>query len=269
MFEPDFANRWWVADDGGEIWMHSGTAAIARAVPETRTLTLHYRQAFNSPALLHLWAENGDFVADVAGVSGTDGWTTYTSALYTQLPYGCKFRNPGLSDEWEHEEAKRTDVRLTDDTEWWTLEGDRALFSAAPSPDLQLDLTISSTALSGVQSPFFAHVWVNRARGPLASNVPVDSQGRVSLQVYPDVTTSIKFHGAHGHWEHNRHAIQVSAADAPLHRFVVLERPPLLAANPPADLVADPPFKSAVPAPMRKAGNCGLWCTRHMRPMSL
>ena len=48
-FEPDFANRWWVADDGTEIWMHSGTAAIAHAVPETRRLKLHYRQTFNRP----------------------------------------------------------------------------------------------------------------------------------------------------------------------------------------------------------------------------
>ena len=254
VFEPDFANRWWVAGDGAEIWMHSGTSAIAHSVPETRTLTLRYRQAFDSPALLHLWAENGDFVTDVAGVPGADGWTTFTSAIYTQLPYGCRFHNPGLATEWEHEEAKRVGITLADDTEWWTLEGDRALFSSPPAPNLQLDLTVANTALGASQGSLFAHVWVNRARGPLAVNVPVDANGDVSLQIYPDVTTSIKFHDAHGHWERHRHAIQVSAAAAPLHRYVVLERPPLLSSEPPADLVSDPPFRIRRPGAYAEGG---------------
>ena len=246
-FEPDSANRWWVADDGSEIWIHSGTATIAHSVPETRRLTLHYRQEFNRPAQMNLWAENGDFVTDVAGVDGADGWTTFTSSVYTHLPYGFRFRNPGLPNEWEHEEARRS-ITVTDDTERWTLEGDRALFAAPPTRDVSLQLTVANTDLSRVQGSLFAHVWVNRARGPVAVNVPVDGNGDVRLQIYPDVTTSIKFHDAHGHWEVNRHAIQVDSTTAALHRYVVLERPPLLPARPPADLVTDPPF------PIRRPG---------------
>jgi len=243
VFEPDFANRWWVADDGPEIWMHSGTAAIALAVPETRTLTLHYHQAFESPSLMHLWAENGDYVTDVTGVAGENGWMTFTAPLYTQLPYGCRFRNPGWSDEWEHEEAKRVDFTVTDDTEWWTLEGDRTLFFEPPVPNVQLDLTLANVSLGKMQGPLVAHVWVNRARGPLASNVAVDAHSVVSLQLYPNVTMSIKFHDAHGHWERHRHAIRLTEDESPQHRYVVLERPPLLLTEPVADLVADPPFR--------------------------
>jgi 1,4-alpha-glucan branching enzyme len=242
-FEPDFANRLWVAGDGPEIWMHSGTAAIASVAPETRTLTLHYRQAFDSAALLHLWAENGDYVTDVEGVATADGWTTFTTEIYTQLPYACRFHNPGLDDEWEHEEAKRQHLQITDDTEWWTLEGDRALFDASPTPDVLLDLTVANTALSKLEGALFAHVWVNRARGPLTVSAPVDANGSVSLPIYPTVTTSIKFHDAHGRWERNRHAIQVDAPATPIQRYVVLERPPLLLSRPVADLVADPPFR--------------------------
>ena len=93
-FEPDTANRWWVADDGDELWTHSGTPAIALAVPQTRTLTLHYRQAFDSPAKLRLWAENGDYVTDVDGDASTDGWTSFATEVYTRLPYSCLFHNP-------------------------------------------------------------------------------------------------------------------------------------------------------------------------------
>jgi 1,4-alpha-glucan branching enzyme len=105
-----------------------------------------------------------------------------------------------------------------------------------------------------MQGSLFAHVWVNRARGPLAVNVPVDANGDVALQIYPNVITSIKFHDAHGRWERYRHAIQVNATDAPLHRYVVLERPPLLPSEPAVDLVADPPFRIRRPGAYAEGG---------------
>ena len=104
-------------------------------------------------------------------------------------------------------------------------------------------MTVANTALSELQGSLLAHVWVNRARGPLATNIPVAVNGNVSVQIYPQVTTSIKFCDAHGGWERFRHAIQVTAAETGLHRYVVLERPPLLASQPIANLVADPPFR--------------------------
>ena len=266
-FEPDAANRWWVAGDGTEIWTHSGTPAIAPVVPKTCTLTLHCRQEFDAPAKLHLWAENGDYVTDVDGVDA-NGWTTFTSQIYTHLPYGCQIHNPDIADPWEHEEAKREHITITDDKEWWTLEGDRTLFSSLPVPNVQLDLSIANSDLSTLQGSPLAHVWVNRARGPLAVNLPVTASGDVSLQVYRDVTTSIKFHDTQGNWERFRHAIQVQDAGLPVHRYVVLERPPLLSTKPPTDLVTDPPFLIRRPVHMPKGTNCDSSCTLLMPLMS-
>ena len=244
-FEPDYANRWWVADDGTEIWTHSSTAPITSAVPQRRRLKLNYLQSLDRSATLRLWAENGDYVTDidVTDAPAANGWATYETHLYTQFPYGCLFWNAGMSDKWEHAEAKREQMTIAEDTEWWTLEGDRRLFTAPPSTSVQLDLTLANTDLSKLTEDLFVHVWVNRARGPLAENVPVGQHGRVSLQTYPDVVTSIKFHDGNGGWEEiNRHPICLSTDDSPASRYVVLERPPLLKDAPATDMVDDPPF---------------------------
>ena len=232
-----------VAGDGDDIWTHSGTASIATELPETHTLTIHYRQEFDTPARLHLWAENGDYVTNLDGVGPHAGWTTFTTQIYSRLPYGCRFRNPGLADEWEHVEAKRTGISVTTDAEYWTLEGDDELFTSPPFPNQPLELSVANSDLSQLAGPLYAHVWVNRARGPLATRVPVDAHGGVSLRVYPRVTTSIQFHDGHGGWERHRHAIELGETDATGTRYVVLERPPLLPSPPIADLVSDPPFR--------------------------
>ena len=267
-FEPDAANRWWVAGDGTEIWTHSGTPAIAPVVPKTCTLTLHCRQEFDAPAKLHLWAENGDYVTDVDGVDA-NGWTTFTSQIYTHLPYGCQIHNPDIADPWEHEEeAKREHITITDDKEWWTLEGDRTLFSSLPVPNVQLDLSIANSDLSTLQGSPLAHVWVNRARGPLAVNLPVTASGDVSLQVYRDVTTSIKFHDTQGNWE------RFPACDPSAGRWFA--RSPICRTRtstaafhqPPTDLVTDPPFLIRRPAHMPKGTNCDSSCTLLMPLMS-
>ncbi len=242
-FEPDLANRWYVPQDGAALWTHSGTAAIAHTIPETHTLTLHYRQEFTGSAKLHLWADNGDYQTEVPGRESADGWMTFESEVFTQLPYSCLFHNPGLADEWEHPEATRGGITVTQDTEFWTLEGDNQLFSRPPERTLTLDLKVANTQLSALHGELFAHVWVNRARGPLATRVPVSPSGDLSIEVYPDVTTSIKFHDAHARWERFRHAIEIHPDDSSIKRYVVLERPPLLPKAPATDLVADPPFR--------------------------
>jgi 1,4-alpha-glucan branching enzyme len=241
-FESDAANRWWVSDDGSEIWTHSSDSAVASAEPVMRTLTMHVRHSISAPPVLHLWAQNGEYITDISGTFA-NGWTTFTTQIYTHLPYACLIHNPSHDDEWEHEEAKRTHLVITGDQEWWTLEGDRALFTSEPVPDVRLNLTIANADLSDLRGSKCAHVWINRARGPLLENVAVDNAGNVSLDVYPEVITSIKFHDDHGNWEKFRHAIQLKSDMSPLHRYVVLERPPLLSTEPPADLVQDPPFR--------------------------
>lgn len=252
-FEPSSANRWWVSSDGAEVWTHSGDSAVTTTQPVKRTLTMHVRQWIDTRPVLHLWAQNGEFVADLPG-NTLAGWTTFKADIYSHLPYGCLIRNPGYDVEWEHEEAKRTHLVVDDDQEWWTVEGDRALFSAEPTPNARLDLTIANTDLSDLGESRFAHVWINRARGPMLDDVPVDNAGKVSLHVYPKVNTSIKFHDEHGVWENLRHVACVQEADSPLHRYVVLERPPLLPEAPPNDLVQDPPFRILRPGAYEEAG---------------
>ncbi len=245
-FEPDYANRWWVAGDGVEIWMHSGTAKIAHAVPETCQLRMHYRQPFDGLATMRLWAENGDYMTDVAGVAGTGGWVTYTTSIFAHLPYGVLFWNPGLplKAQWEHPDAKRQIKEVESDIEHWTLEGDRALFKTEPTQSVQLNLKVANKDFSDLAGPLFAHVWVNRSRGPLLKNVPVSTDGKVSFSTYPQVVTSIRFRDGSGHWEVvDRHPIQLQSTDSPATRSVVLERAPLLRQSPAADMVQDPPFK--------------------------
>ena len=253
-YEPDVANRVWTADDGAEIWLHSSVALIAREVPKTCTLTVNYLQSFSSPAVLHVWTLNGEYQTDVVGIVGPDGWIQFKTAIYSQLGYGCLVRNPGYRDEWEDAEAKRVGIKVTQDTEYWTLEGDSELFDARPIANRQLRLSIANTSLSNLQGSLFAHVWVNRARGPFVTNVPVDANGEIDLDVYPKVTMSIKFYDANGHWEQNRHTVTLDADSPPLQRYVVLERPPFLLSKPPADLVMDPPFQIRRPGANAEAG---------------
>ena len=245
-FEPDFANRLWSSRDGGEIWTHSEAAEVARAVPQKKTLRLHLRQELPQAARLHFWQDNSDFVADADGVPGPGSWTTFEAPLYTGLGYGFLFTNPDLpeADRWEHAEATRR-VRLEQDEERWTLEGDRALFLQPPAPDRRIELAVAPPPpFSSLRGKLMAHVWVNRARAALHDAVHVDDQGRMTFTTFPDVVTSVKLFDEHGHWEHiERHALQAAAGVAgPSRHHVVPERPPVLATAPPAGQFADPPF---------------------------
>lgn len=48
-YEPDYANRLWVAQDGNEIWVHSQASAISSEEPKKKPLIIHARQ-FNISA---------------------------------------------------------------------------------------------------------------------------------------------------------------------------------------------------------------------------
>ncbi len=256
-FEGESANRLWCATDGGSVWAHSGTAEVATAEPRRATLRIHYRQELDSPARMRVWAENGDYQADALPGATADGWTAFEAQVYTRLPYGVQFWNPGLPDgrRWESDEAKREHIRTGTDAEFWTLEGDRALFATRPNPDRPVELVVAAVGPgSPPGGPLTAHVWVNRARAPLAS-VPVGADGRVAFQTYPDVVTSIKFRDGDGRWEAvERHTLRAPAAGELGPRFVVLGRPPLLGSRPPADLFADPPFPIRRPGAYEEGG---------------
>lgn len=245
-FEPEFANRMWTAADGEEIWTHSEAAEIATAEPTRRTLRVHYRQAFPGEARMRLWQENSDYSTDLEGSAEEDGWTAFAAQVYGGMGYGVQFWNPETPGEpWEHAEARRRHLHVAADTELWTLEGDRTLFPSRPRRDRRVELTVTQRPPdSPLGDRLFAHVWVNRARAPLETALPVDANGRVAFDTYPEVVTSVAFHDDRGEWERtDRHALTaVASCGGALHRFVVLERPGLLEDAPPHALFQDPPF---------------------------
>jgi len=258
-YEPDGANRLYVADDGAEIWTHSETAQIHASRPERRRLRLHLRQqrpASGAPRL-HYWPSNAEWAEDAPQpAQGAGGWLTYSLPLYTDLRYAVQFYwEEDGHKRWEHSEAKRF-LSIAGDEERWTLEGDRALFGEEPLQSKRVTLKVTAKPpYSRLGGPLFAHVWVNRALGPLHERVPVGADGEVSFDTYPDVVTSVLFHDGQ-HWERiGRHTIQVTATDpAAVKRFVVLERPPLLETAPPTDLFADPPFLIRRPGAYEEGG---------------
>ncbi len=242
-FEPDFANRLWSAEDGPEIWTHGDAAEIASAIPQKKTLLVHFRQELSQRAQLHYWQDNSDFSADVEGNLDASGWATYEAALYTGLGYRLQFRNPGADAEWESREAIRR-VNIRRDSEIWTLEGDSAIFDVEPQRSMQFDLTIVArppgSALSG---KLFVHVWLNRARAAIIQSQEVGEDGRLTVFTYSQVVTSLKFRDERGRWEAiDRHSVKGPEVPGILERFIVLERSPLLESKPPPEIFQNPPF---------------------------
>lgn len=259
-YEPDRANRLYVASDGGEIWTHSETAQLYTSRPELKRLRIHLRHQRPSPEApwLHFWPSNAEWSEDIPPpVPGAGGWYTYTVSLYTNLRVGMQFYwKEGDHEQWEHPEAKRF-LSIAGDEERWTLEGDRTLFDAEPRLSKRVTLKVAVTPpYSHLGNPLFAHVWINRAGGPLHEQVPIDAAGDVLFDTYPDVVTSVRFHDGQ-HWESiERHTICVNATDpAAVTRHVVLERPMLLEEAPPADLFADPPFLIRRPGAYEEDGH--------------
>ena len=243
--EPDFANRLWCAADGPEIWTHSDAAEIAIAEPSKKKLLIHFRQEFSQRAQLHYWQDNSDFSADVDGIAWASQWTTFEAALYTGLGYGLQFRNPGLGAkaEWESPEAIRR-INIRENTEIWTIEGDSAIFDVEPQRNQRVDLAIvAKPPDSPLSGKLFVHVWVNRARGAIIESLEVGADARVTILTFPKVVTSLKFRDENGRWESvRRHSVRGSEGGGPIVRYVVLERPPLLEAEPPTGIFQNPPF---------------------------
>ncbi len=250
-YEDDAANRLWVASDGAEIWTHSESRDVLTAAPVRRQLILHFRQEIDPahPPRMHLWQESSDFVTDVSGESEPGGWTAHRVLLYTGLPYRVLFFNPSLDRApWENKEATR-EFTISDDTERWTLEGDRILFDAEPQRDCVVHLTIAAQPPGlEVTAPFTVDAWVNRGRAPL----PPGGAG-LTVTTYPGVVTSLRLRGAGGPERIDRHYL-VGQAGTTIDRWVVPGRPPLLAAAPAGLAFSDPPFQLRRPGAFEEGG---------------
>ncbi|WP_161629848.1 alpha-amylase family glycosyl hydrolase [Desulfogranum japonicum] len=260
VYEPDYANRLWVAQDGEEIWVHSQAPAISTEQPVRKPLTIHAFQP-GPPAtpLLHLWQEDSDFVLDVSGTPDSDGWMQFEYPVYTGRTYRFMLHDPNQEKAWESGEAKRN-VHLSDDgVAWtydgdgtrrklgkkgvWTLEGDHELFGHQPHAEKEVCLEIAACPPNcDLQAPLLLDVWVNRSRALLYTGLAADEDGCYRFKTYPEVVTSFHFRSSDSAEFLERHFLKVSNGEDLTHRYIVLNRADTLPAKPLDDLFSNPPF---------------------------
>ncbi len=260
--EPEHAHRFWCAQDGAEVWVHSRSSWISSRSPRLKSLVvrlLDLGEPTSAPQM-HLWQEGSDFSSTVAGAREAGGWVRFEHLVYTERPYHFMFVDPGLEPAWEHEEARRNVLLKDTGDAWtldgegrmrllgrsgiWTLEGDHQLFGREPARDRPVQLEVAhrapECALSG---PLLADVWVNRARRPLEVGLRPGPDGLWSFKAYPEVVTSFRFRCAEGPEPVARHTYKVPDSLPHTTRlFAVLGREDPVPRRPPADLFGDPPF---------------------------
>lgn len=252
-FEPDYANRVWVAADGDRVWTHSEAAALSGAPPTRAGLRVHLHQppVPGHPPVMRVWQRESGWSEDIAGRPSPGDWTSFDARLYTELPYGVRFHNPGLPKEWEHEDISR-DVRIAGDTELWTLEGANRLFEREPARDRQVRLEVAAAPPgSPLGPPWSAEVAVDRARSPMYSALPAQG-GSFSFLTYPGVVTSVRLRSAAGAEGIDRHP--VPEGDGRFSGHLVVGRAAVLPEPPPADLFTDPPFLIERPGAYERSG---------------
>jgi 1,4-alpha-glucan branching enzyme len=245
-FEPDFANRLWCAQDGGEVWVHSQADHVAGEKPAKMTLTVHFlspRRPLPLPKL-HLWQEQSDFATDIEGEIPEQGICRFVGRgmLYTGRPYGFMFYWPAdspLGLTWEHDESRRA-VTLSDDWEIWTLEGDHELFEAPPVADRKVVLTVVHTPTSQLAEPLKLDVWVNRAPVMLYEGLDSREDGTWSFHTFPEIVTSLRFRSGSQSEVIERHTMKIPFDETdPIRRFAVLDRENLVPKPP---VFQDPHF---------------------------
>lgn len=262
-YEDEYANRLWSAADGAVLWTHSDAAEVSSERPVRKQVRVRFRQELeDAQVVMHVWQQRSDFVMDVCGVRGADGWSTHTVGLYSGLAYGIKFWNLNVPEvlKWEHAEAERNLVlppATAGFTDVWTLEGDCRLFDQEPRPDHRMDLEIS-IAPPGLElkTPYHARVWVNHARWPLHARVKAAQDGRLSFDTFSGVITSFICGDEQSEEPIRRHTLVVKPADpSPSLRYVVLGRADVLIEPPPRDLFQDPPFLIRRPGAYEQDGH--------------
>jgi hypothetical protein len=266
--EPEYANRLWCAQDGGEIWAHSRSTWIGSRRPRMKSLVvrlLEHGEPSSTPQM-HLWQESSDFAATVRGAREPRGWIRFEHPVYSDRPYQFLFFDPGLEPAWEHEEARRNVLLREGGDAWtmdgegrmrllgragiWTLEGDHELFGWEPSRDRPVLIEVAHRAPGcTLAGQLVLDVWVNRSRRPLEVGLRPGPDGRWSFRAFPEVVTSFRFRSAEGPEPVARHTYKVPDVGRQTTRlFAVLGREDPVPRRPPEDLFRDPPF------PIKRAG---------------
>lgn len=264
------ANRTWSGTDGAEIWTHSEAPDIVSAKPLPKELRLHVQPS--SPAsslLLHVWQDGHGYEEDIVGVAGQDGWLDFVKdGLYTGIPYGFMLvSRTADSGRWEHDDARRW-VVLEESRDYWTIEGDSSLFSAMPQCRQKFRVIIANRdPRSDVRDPDALEVSINKAPQPFPASVVQLTADTWEFTTWPKVVSSFRFGSAEG-WEGISHSVKAAdACEEAVTVYVVLDRAPCLAAPPPRDLFADPPFHLRHPGVREENGYLHFvlhapWCSR-------
>jgi 1,4-alpha-glucan branching enzyme len=264
--EPEYANRTWSSPDGMEIWTHSKGAAVLRTEPSTKRLTIHLKHEWgNVPVKMHLWQETSDFVEDMDGKPETNGWITFQTEkkLYTGLPYKFMFFKPNWELQ-EHENANRH-CKLTNDAEYWTLEGSKVLFASQPERNKQISVEIVEKAPEcSFSNPDALQVHVDKARADLPPLFEKKPDGTWLFWTYPEVVTSFHF-SANQQPEPAEHQL-IPTSDS-FKTYIVLGRSPCLFTHPNQPLFADPTYTIKRPGVLEEDGYLRFalhtrWCSR-------
>ncbi|MFH0783925.1 MAG: alpha-amylase family glycosyl hydrolase [Pseudomonadota bacterium] len=268
--EQKSANRTWCSGDGPEIWTHSEAPAISSTRPFPRKLLLHVLPSSSTASLmLHVWQDGHGYAEQITGATGQDGWMEFVKdGLFTGIPYGLMLvSRTADGDLWEHEDARRW-VVLDDSCERWTIEGDSSLFEVKPQCRQKFRVTIAGRdPRCAVQDPDAIEVKINKAAQPSGAPAERISANTWEFTTWPQLITGFRF-GSGSQWEEVYH--MVKSADryedvVPI--FVVLGRAPCLAAPPPDNLFADPPFPIGRPGVAEDDGYLQFvlhapWCSR-------
>jgi 1,4-alpha-glucan branching enzyme len=268
--EPQAANRTWCSADGAEVWTHSETPFITASKPLPRRLCLHVLASSPVSSLrLHIWQDGEGYEEKIDGTSEQDGWLEFVKdGLFSHIPYGLMLVS-GTADSirWEHEDARRWIV-LEDSGEYWILEGDPSLFSVRPQCKQKFQVVIGNRdPRCRVREPDTLEVRINKAAFPYDASVQKISADRWEFVTWPQIITSFRF-GAEGQWESVTHVVKSAEEyEDRVTIFVVLDRAPCLAAPPPEDLFADPPFLLKRPGVTEADGSLHFvlhapWCSR-------
>lgn len=258
-YEPDYANRLWVAQDGGEIWAHSQAAAVSSA--RSRCLFMSSKPAFK---LLRICTSGRRILispqpskkasrAQMAGHVSSMRYTPGASTVSCCATRHCRAngrvpRQDGISS-WMRMASIAPLTATAPDASWarkvsgWTLEGDHELFGSQPNADREVFLEIVARG-SGwtLGTPLFLDVWINRARTQLHTGLTADSDGRYRFQTYSEVITSFSFRSDNAAEQIERHFVKAVDDESALHRYVVLDRADILSVQPLAGLFSNPPF---------------------------
>jgi hypothetical protein len=257
LWEPEAANRTWAARAGAEVWVKSESAEIVVAEPVKKRVRIHFSQGAGLGAPeMWLWQDNSGFEKAVAGSAEPGGGFLFEEEIYTGMRYGARFfTNEASGKVWEHPDVRRT-LEILGETELWALEGESAVLVSAPKLEREITIHVPERSPDRrLDGTLFAHVWVDRARAPLHTRIPVKANGAVTFKTYEGVTTSVKFHND-ANWEAvDRHVVYASEAARGKPLWAVLDRFQLLREAPPVPMYQNPPFEIRRPGVYEEDGH--------------